>query len=358
MGARSSCPRATARYAVDGNDDGKRDLWTDWDDVIASVANYFREYGWEAGGPVLAEPSSIPSRRSPIEPRNLKLNETVASLDAQGVQVRSRCRPADTPAMLSRPSSSDGPPTASASSNFEVITRYNRSARYAMAVTTSPRRSPARAQLAPRAAGRGGRRHRRAQPRGCALADRAGAAACSSRRCSITPAPRTAAAPAAASMQPVPAPSTTSGAPPTDINSIPDAVPKCEPRSAHGNPPFYTVLGQALRSAAPSAEGYVERGVASWYGPTFHGGSTSIGEPYDMYGMTAAHKTLPLPAYARVTNLRNGKSVVVRINDRGPFVANRLIDLSYTAAAKLDMLREGTTLVEVRMLSRRAATTS
>lgn len=90
--------------------------------------------------------------------------------------------------------------------------------------------------------------------------------------------------------------------------------------------------------------------MASWYGPTFHGVSTSSGERYDMYGMTAAHKTLPLPTYARVTNLRNGRSITVRINDRGPFVANRLIDLSYTAAAKLDMVREGTTLVEVRAL--------
>jgi rare lipoprotein A len=88
----------------------------------------------------------------------------------------------------------------------------------------------------------------------------------------------------------------------------------------------------------------------SWYGPTFHGESTSMGEAYDMYAMTAAHKTLPLPAYARVTNLRNGRSVVVRINDRGPFAKNRIIDLSYTAAAKLDMLREGTALVEVRTL--------
>ncbi len=104
----------------------------------------------------------------------------------------------------------------------------------------------------------------------------------------------------------------------------------------------YTVLA--------SAEGYVERGVASWYGPNFHGALTSMGERYDMYGMTAAHKTLPIPAYARVTNLSNGRSVVVRINDRGPFVANRIIDLSYSAAAKLDMLRAGTTLVEVRTI--------
>jgi len=100
-----------------------------------------------------------------------------------------------------------------------------------------------------------------------------------------------------------------------------------------------------------AATGYIERGVASWYGPTFHGVNTSSGERYDMYAMTAAHKTLPLPTYARVTNLRNGRSVTVRINDRGPFVANRLIDLSYTAAAKLDMLRDGTTFVEVRALT-------
>jgi len=138
--------------------------------------------------------------------------------------------------------------------------------------------------------------------------------------------------------------------PPGGVESIPDAVPRLEPRSAHGNPPFYDVLGRRYFVLA-AADGYLERGVASWYGPTFHGGNTSSGEPYDMYGMSAAHRTLPLPTYARVTNLRNGRSVVVRINDRGPFVANRLIDLSYTAAAKLDMIRDGTTLVEVRALT-------
>jgi rare lipoprotein A len=150
-------------------------------------------------------------------------------------------------------------------------------------------------------------------------------------------------------MEPVPPPSARMPRGPPDINSIPDAVPKDEPRSKRGNPPFYTVLGKRY-VVLDSADGYVERGVASWYGPTFHGESTSIGEPYDMYGMSAAHKTLPLPAYARVTNLSNGKSVVVRINDRGPFAKNRIIDLSYTAAAKLDMLRDGTALVEVRTL--------
>ena len=151
-------------------------------------------------------------------------------------------------------------------------------------------------------------------------------------------------------MEPVPPPTarTPSGAK-IDIDSIPDAVPKDEPRSKRGNPPFYTVLGKRY-AVLDSADGFIERGVASWYGPTFHGESTSIGESYDMYGMSAAHKTLPLPAYARVTNLSNGRSVVVRINDRGPFAKNRIIDLSYTAAAKLDMLRDGTALVEVRTL--------
>ncbi len=138
--------------------------------------------------------------------------------------------------------------------------------------------------------------------------------------------------------------------PPADVARIPDAVPRAEPRSLHGNPPFYDELGRRY-FVLPSADGYDERGVASWYGPTFHGEHTSSGEPYNMYGMTAAHKTLPLPTYARVTNLANGRSVVVRINDRGPFVANRIIDLSYTAAAKLDMLREGTAWVEVRALT-------
>jgi rare lipoprotein A len=149
---------------------------------------------------------------------------------------------------------------------------------------------------------------------------------------------------------PAPVASAPAAGAPVDLDAIPDAVPRAEPRSAHGNPPFYDVFGQRY-FVLPAATGYLERGVASWYGPTFHGGNTSSGEQYDMYGMTAAHKTLPLPTYARVTNLRNGKSIVVRVNDRGPFVANRLIDLSYTAAAKLDMLREGTTLVEVRALT-------
>lgn len=137
---------------------------------------------------------------------------------------------------------------------------------------------------------------------------------------------------------------------PTDLGQVPDAVPRDEPRSALGNPPFYVVAGRRYAVMA-SANGYIERGVASWYGADFHGLKTSTGEPYDMFAMTAAHKTLPLPCYARVTNLSNGRSVVVRINDRGPFVANRIIDLSYTAAVKLDMIRNGTAFVQVETLS-------
>lgn len=137
---------------------------------------------------------------------------------------------------------------------------------------------------------------------------------------------------------------------PPDIALIPNAVPRVEPRSTLGNPPFYEVDGRRY-VVLHSAVGYVERGVASWYGPGFHGLRTATGEPYDMFAMTAAHKTLPLPCYARVTNLSNDRSVIVRLNDRGPFVANRIIDLSYAAAAKLGMLRNGTAFVQVEALT-------
>jgi len=135
-----------------------------------------------------------------------------------------------------------------------------------------------------------------------------------------------------------------------DVNTIPDAIPRAEPRSAKGNPAFYTVLGKRY-FVMSSATGYVERGVASWYGPGFHAQSTSNGEKYDMYAMSGAHKTLPLPTYVKVTNLQNGRTVTLRVNDRGPFKDGRIIDLSYTAAAKLGILRDGTAFVEVRAVS-------
>ena len=138
-----------------------------------------------------------------------------------------------------------------------------------------------------------------------------------------------------------------------DVSSVPDAVPRVEPRSRYGNPSSYVVYGQRYHTLRTST-GYRERGIASWYGSKFHGRRTSSGEPYDMYAMTAAHKTLPLPTFVRVTNLQNGRSVVLRVNDRGPFHSNRIIDLSYTAAWKLGILAKGTGYVEVEALDPRA----
>ena len=138
-------------------------------------------------------------------------------------------------------------------------------------------------------------------------------------------------------------------APPIDVSKIPEPVPKAEPRSRYGNKASYSVLGRTYR-VLPDARGYVERGLASWYGNKFHGYLTSSFEPYDMYAFTAAHKTLPLPSYARVTNLDNGRSVVVRINDRGPFHDDRIIDLSYAAAVRIGVWPKGTARVEVRAL--------
>jgi peptidoglycan lytic transglycosylase len=129
-------------------------------------------------------------------------------------------------------------------------------------------------------------------------------------------------------------------------------------QSAHsdrGNPPFYDVLGRRYY-VLPTSDGYRARGVASWYGRDFHGLATSSGETYNMNAMTAAHTTLPIPTWVEVTNLENGKRVVVKVNDRGPFVDNRLIDLSYAAALRLDMVRNGTARVEVRALSSPSST--
>jgi rare lipoprotein A len=138
-------------------------------------------------------------------------------------------------------------------------------------------------------------------------------------------------------------------APAVDVSKLVEPVPKAEPRARYGNNPSYSVLGQNYR-LLQDVHGYVERGIASWYGNKFHGYMTSSLEPYDMYAFSAAHKTLPLPTYARVTNLDNGKSVVVRINDRGPFHENRLIDLSYAAAVRIGIWPKGTGVVEVRAL--------
>ena len=136
--------------------------------------------------------------------------------------------------------------------------------------------------------------------------------------------------------------------PPDNLEAIPDAMPRLEPLHRFANRP-YTVFGHDYVPAT-SLRSYRERGLASWYGRKFHAQNTAIGEPYDMYAMTAAHPTLPLPSYARVTNLANGKSVVVRVNDRGPFHPGRIIDLSYAAAYRLGIAQKGSGEVEVESI--------
>jgi len=135
-----------------------------------------------------------------------------------------------------------------------------------------------------------------------------------------------------------------------DWNSIPDPAPKIEPLSKSGNPSSYVVNGQRYL-VNTDTENFSQTGIASWYGTKFHGRLTSSGEPYDMYQMTAAHKSLPLPSYVSVKNLENNKQIVVKVNDRGPFVDGRIIDLSYTAAHKLEIVKNGTARVEIGILA-------
>ena len=135
-----------------------------------------------------------------------------------------------------------------------------------------------------------------------------------------------------------------------DLNSIQNAHPIFEPYSKYGNPPSYVVHNQRYYTKT-SAVGHKETGIASWYGRKFHGRRTSSGEPYNMLAMTAAHKTLPLPTYAKVTNLENNRAIIVKINDRGPFHEQRIIDLSYVAAAKLGFADKGTARVHVETIT-------
>jgi len=137
-----------------------------------------------------------------------------------------------------------------------------------------------------------------------------------------------------------------------DVSNIPDAVPRVEAIGRAGNKNPYTVLGRTYNLLG-TAKGYREVGIASWYGTKFHGNTTSNGEIYSLYGMTAAHKTLPIPSYVRVRNLDNNRSVIVRVNDRGPFHDDRVIDLSYVAAKKLGYEKTGTARVEVTAIDPR-----
>ena len=132
-------------------------------------------------------------------------------------------------------------------------------------------------------------------------------------------------------------------------HEIPDAVPQAVTKSKYGNPDSYEVFGKTYR-VMDSAQGFSQQGIASWYGRKFHGRKTSSGEDYDMYSMTAAHKTLPIPVYVEVTNLDNGRKAIVRVNDRGPFHEGRIIDLSYAAATRLGVAATGTARVKIRVV--------
>ncbi|MCC5858677.1 MAG: septal ring lytic transglycosylase RlpA family protein [Ectothiorhodospiraceae bacterium] len=138
---------------------------------------------------------------------------------------------------------------------------------------------------------------------------------------------------------------------PPDLSRVPEPEPRDEPRSRYGNPESYQVFGRTYHVMDDVVE-FEQEGLASWYGKKFHGRRTSSGETYDMYAMTAAHKELPIPIYVRVTNLENQRSVVVRVNDRGPFAPGRIIDLSYAAADRLGMVDQGTARVRIQTLSR------
>lgn len=136
---------------------------------------------------------------------------------------------------------------------------------------------------------------------------------------------------------------------PKDVSQIANAVPKVEAKSKYGNPTSYKVFGETYKVMS-SSQGFTQTGMASWYGNKFHGHLTANGEIYDMYAMTAAHTSLPLPTYLRVTNLANQRQVIVRVNDRGPFIHNRVLDLSYAAAAKLDILQAGVAKVRIEAI--------
>jgi rare lipoprotein A len=131
-----------------------------------------------------------------------------------------------------------------------------------------------------------------------------------------------------------------------DVSRIPNAIPRNLPKSKYGNPRSYRVNGKRY-FVLPTAQGYQQRGIASWYGTKFHGKLTSTRKPYNMFAMTAASPVLPIPCFVRVTNLKNGRHIIVKVNDRGPFAPNRIIDLSYVGAKKLGYLKMGTALVQV-----------
>ena len=297
MGALQFMPSSYRKFAVSEQHAPHRDLWGDWGDIFASTANYLHQSGWQYGAPVLAE-AQLPAEQGLVPPEHMALNDTLGGLRARGLTVASEL-PDDTPALLLAAPQQDAMRLSRRLPEFLC--------HHALQHQPAVRDGGVRSGAGDRAADRSGggalsaaertprRARRRALPVTLLLL-----AGCAHAPPHPTPAHPPAAAPAPTTVLPRNAP---------DVYQVPDAVPRDEPRSAFGNPPFYEVAGHRY-VVLPSANGYVERGVASWYGTEFHGLRTSTGEPYDMFAMTAAHKTLPLPCYARVTNLSNGRSVV------------------------------------------------
>ncbi len=342
MGAPQFIPSSYRQYAVDGDGDGRRDLFNDWDDVLASVANYFVVHKWEAGAPVVARGTlAHPLDRTPDD-NKLATDTTVAGLTALGVRFSTDLGTGARRGSwfsTARTAPNTGQHfTTSMSSPVTIGARCMRwpstsSARRLARPCASTRPRPARRTRAVPDRERGVvEQDRGVLKRILVIALAAALAACAS----------------APPMRP--APPSPPPAPEPGLPSAPPPSPGPMPAPTAGNPPFYEVDGVRY-TVLPDSAGYSEQGVASWYGREFHGKRTSSGEVYDMYALTAAHKTLPLPTTARVTSLTTGKSIIVRINDRGPFRKGRLIDLSYGAARELGFLTTGTDRVEVQALT-------
>ena len=356
MGMGQFMPSSYLDYAVDGNGDGRRDLFTSYDDVFSSIANYFvKKGGWVRGGQV-AVPATLAPGREEFNPTEWMPTWTMADLAQRGYSRARRFTKA-------APASSTG--WASRTTTRSPATTSRRCTRWPC--SSCPRPSPDRScpgmnirwlvpglivlalaacsSAPPATAGHGGKsggtlvQGRGSRPAHCPEGSPYAAAKEDlSTRGNYT---------AGGLYKPGVRDSTPDYIP--NVACIPEPEVTAEERSAIGNKSPYVVLGKSYK-VLDDTHDYVERGTASYYGAKFHGRLTSNREVYDMYQFTAAHKTLPLPSFARVTNLDNGESVIVRVNDRGPFHDGRVVDLSYAAAVRLGITQRGTGNVEVRAL--------
>ena len=322
MGMPQFMPENYRKLAVDFDFDGVRDIWSNPVDAIGSVANYLQHHGWRRDGPVVAA---------------AEVDESTAAR-----YVQDTCHRTTPWARWSPPACARVAP-ASARKRKPRSTR-SRHARAASTGSASPISMSSVATIRVSSTPWPWR----ISPRKSASATRVSSGECRGHRHGVS-GPRFAACAllavvlAACGDGRVRAPTRVPPSPPAD------AEPRAEPLSKYGNPESYVVFGTRYYTLK-SARGFVEQGIASWYGNPFHGRRTSSGEIYDMYKMTAAHKQLPLPTHVAVRNLENGRTTVLRVNDRGPFHDNRVIDLSYAAALKLGVVDKGTAFVEVRAL--------